>query len=463
MDNRVLSAILRINFASFISKVFYTLNPGAEFSANWHINLIADYLEQVYLGNIKRLIINIPPRMLKSICVSVAWPVWLLGHQSAYRIINTSYSNVLSVKHSLDCRLIINSQWYKNLFTNTVIATNTQHKFSTTRNGFRFATSVGGSVTGEGADILIIDDPHNPTHINSAKMRQKAIDWYEQTLCTRLNNPDKGAIVIVMQRLHENDLSGYLLNKNPDKWHVLKIPIFANYDNVFDIAGKKYFFFHDTLLDEKRISFDYLNNLKKELGVNNFFAQYLQTPIAHETKILALSDIVFCEILPENFDWYCQSWDTAIKVGQQNDFSVCTTWGIKDDKYYLIDVFRKKLIYPKLKMKMQELSNKFKPRIIIIEDKASGQSLIQDLKEEGEVNIVAFKPKLDKETRFVTIVDRFQNGKVILFKYMNSIELVILELTNFPKSDNDDIVDSVSQFLHYIQRVSNKEVRIRNF
>ena len=142
---------------------------------------------------------------------------------------------------------------------------------------------------------------------------------------------------------------------------------------------------------------------------------------------------------------------------------MCTTWGIKDDKYYLIDVFRKKLIYPKLKMKMQELSNKFKPRIIIIEDKASGQSLIQDLKEEGEVNIVAFKPKLDKETRFVTIVDRFQNGKVILFKYMNSIELVILELTNFPKSDNDDIVDSVSQFLHYIQRVSNKEVRIRNF
>ncbi|MFK8040358.1 MAG: hypothetical protein AB8B67_03380 [Rickettsiaceae bacterium] len=174
-SNELLFAILRKDFASFINKVFNTINPGLVFETNWHIDLIAEYLQAIQNGQIKRLIINIPPRNLKSICVSVAWPAWLLGHNPSKRIIVASYSQILSIKHSLDCRLILSSKWYQNIFPKTILSKshNQKSKFLTTENGFRFATSIGGSVTGEGGDVLIVDDPHNPFHIRSDKMRSK--------------------------------------------------------------------------------------------------------------------------------------------------------------------------------------------------------------------------------------------------------------------------------------------------
>lgn len=218
-SHKFLDALLRQDFSSFITKVFYTINPRATYYHNWHIDLIADYLEHVRNGHIKRLIINIPPRNLKSICTSVAWPAFLLGKNPTTRIMVASYSSILSIKHSLDCRMIMQSKWYRQLFPQTILSKkhNLKSKFLTSLNGFRFATSVGGSTTGEGADILIIDDPHNPTQINSVKLRNKTICWYEQTFVSRLNNPNKGAIILVMQRLHLDDLAGYLLN-NGDCW-----------------------------------------------------------------------------------------------------------------------------------------------------------------------------------------------------------------------------------------------------
>ncbi|WP_245207373.1 hypothetical protein [Rickettsia fournieri] len=152
-----------------------------------------------------------------------------------------SYSQILSIKHSLDCRFILNFDWYKELFPSTILSKphNQKSKFLTTANGFRFATSVGGSATGEGGDILMIDDPHNPTQIHSYKIRKKVIDWFEQTFVSRLNNRNKGAIVLVMQRLHTDDLSGYLLN-NSNSWHHLKIPAISIQDYSFKLMNKEY-------------------------------------------------------------------------------------------------------------------------------------------------------------------------------------------------------------------------------
>ncbi|XVN43007.1 MAG: hypothetical protein RCG15_01525 [Candidatus Rickettsia vulgarisii] len=180
-SKKLLNAILRQDFNSFINKVFTIVNHGVEYQANWHIKLIGEYLQAVEKGEIKRLIINIPPISLKSICIGVAWPAWLLGHDPTKRIISTSYSQVLSDKHSLDCRLVMSSDWYQQLFPKTILSKthNRKSKFLTTSNGFRFATSVGGSVTGEGGDILIIDDPHNPGQIASEKIRNKTIEWFE--------------------------------------------------------------------------------------------------------------------------------------------------------------------------------------------------------------------------------------------------------------------------------------------
>lgn len=144
----------------------------------------------------------------------MAWPAWILGHDPSKRVLVSSYSQTLGIKHSMDCRFVMSSEWYRKLFPDTILSKthNQKSKFMTTKHGFRFTTSVGGSVTGEGGDVLIIDDPHNPTHIHSDKLRNKVSDWFEQTFSTHLNNREKGAIILVMQRLHEEDLA-FTVNK----------------------------------------------------------------------------------------------------------------------------------------------------------------------------------------------------------------------------------------------------------
>ncbi len=467
-DKKLLDALLRKDFSSFIGKVFNTINPGEEYHSNWHIDLIADYLEVVRAGKIKRLIINMPPRALKSVCINVAWPAWLLAQKPSTRIMTASYSSVLSIKHSLDCRLVVNSNWYKQLFPKTILSRkhNQKSKFLTTENGFRFATSVGGSATGEGGDILIIDDPHNPTQINSLKMRNRAIDWFEQTFVTRLNNKDKGAIVLVMQRLHADDLSAHLLSSGG--WELLKIPAIASEDIIYKIGNnnigqKEYKFVKGELLNRTRDKIEFLNNIEQEVGTRNYAAQFLQEPLPSGFNLLKLEDITFYEQIPDKFDYYIQSWDTAIKVSEKADYSVGTCWGIVDNKYYLLALIRKKMSYPDLKKEIEKFNNRFNPKHLLIEDKASGQSIIQDLKLSGYNNIKAIKPKLDKVTRFAAITPIFQSGNALLPKKTIYNRELLRELTNFPNTKNDDIVDSVSQFLNFSKSIKSKtNIRIRN-
>ena len=461
-NKKLLKAVLRQDFSSYISKVFQTINPGAVYQANWHIDLISDYLERVRSSEIKRLIINMPPRALKSVCVSVAWPTWLLGHNPAVRIMAASYSSVLSVKHSLDSRLVVSSDWYGQLFPTTRLSRkhNQKSKFLTSENGFRFATSVGGSATGEGGDFLIIDDPHNPTQINSFKARNRVIEWFEQTFVTRLNDKSKGAIVLVMQRLHEDDLSAHLISSGG--WELLKIPAIASEDKVYNIGLNSYEYKKGQVLNQERDQLAFLNNIEQEVGVRNFAAQFLQDPLSSGINLLSLEDILYYEDLTQNFEYFVLSWDTAIKVSEKSDYSVGTCWGVLSGKFYLVSMVRKKMSYPTLKNEIEKQAQKYRPRHIIIEDKASGQSLIQDLSMAGYFNIKPSKPKLDKITRFASVVPLFQAGKVFLPSKSSFNRELIKELTTFPNSKNDDIVDSVSQFLNFCKELSSKTpMRIR--
>jgi predicted phage terminase large subunit-like protein len=462
-DKKLLDAVLRQDFSSFINKVFHTINPGAEYQANWHIDLIADYLEAVRAGSIKRLIINMPPRALKSVCVSVAWPAWLLAQKPSSRIMAASYSASLSIKHSLDCRLVVNSNWYQELFPHTKLSRkhNQKSKFLTTENGFRFATSIGGSATGEGGDILIIDDPHNPTQINSLTLRNKVIEWFEQTFVTRLNDKNKGAIVLVMQRLHADDLSAHLISSGG--WELLKIPTIAPKDMYYNVGSNKYIYKQGELLNQKRDQIEFLNNIEREIGPRNYAAQFLQEPLPANFSLLIPDDISYYSELPEKFDHYIQSWDTAIKTSEKADYSVGTCWGVEGDKFYLLDMVRKKMSYPDLKKAIEDFAAKFRPRYLLIEDKASGQSIIQDLKLQSHNNIIAIKPKLDKVTRFASVVAIFQCGKALLPDKASYKRELIRELTSFPNSPHDDIVDSISQFLNFSKTMirSNQNARIR--
>ncbi len=232
---------MNLSLSNFIAKTFNIINPGTKFLPNWHIDLIAHQLEEAYKGNIKRLIINMPPRSLKSLCVSVAWPAWLLGHDPSNRIMVASYSQILSIKHSLDCRKVINSSWYKENYPDTILAKdhNLKSKFITNDGGFRFSTSVMGTATGEGGNFLIVDDPHSSLQASSNHLRNKAIEWFEQTFISRIDDKKKGVIVIVMQRLHEDDLTGYLTSKKNSNWHLLKIPAIATQKAIISIGKKR--------------------------------------------------------------------------------------------------------------------------------------------------------------------------------------------------------------------------------
>ncbi|MCT4635116.1 MAG: phage terminase large subunit [Rickettsiales bacterium] len=459
--NRLVQAVLRNNFSTFVAKSFLTVSPGTKYLHNWHISLISEKLKQIEEGKITRLIINIPPRYLKSICISVSWSAWLMGHNPATKIMTASYSQALSNKHSQDCRILMNSPWYKELFPETIInkGENQKSKFVTSKRGFRFATSTGGTATGEGGDYLIIDDPQNPNKINSKKYRQATIQWFEQTFISRLNNKQTGAIVIVMQRLHEEDLCGYLLENKRDQWDLLKLP--AIYEQPITFT-EPYLITKETgsVLHEEREDMVALNKLKNELGEYNFASQYQQSPIPSKGCIIEKSWLNYFSSKDNiKFKQIIQSWDTAIKAKDDSDYSVGITVGINNNGYYLLDIQRIKAEYPELIIALQNFSNKWNPQAILIEDKGSGQSLIQSLKPLIKTAIIPIKPKFDKVTRFARHSPLFEAGKIFLDYNANWRITLEQELISFPKSPHDDQVDSLSQALEYLQ--NKKPARIR--
>jgi hypothetical protein len=238
-DQDLLRAVLRTDLYAFTQKAFETVVPGVTFSRNWSTQAVTHALERVVRGETTRLIINIPPRHLKSICASVALPAFLLGHDPTKKIISVSYSDDLAVKFSNDCRAVMQSEWYKRTFPHTQIdrAKNTETEFRTTKRGYRLATSVGGTLTGRGGDVIIIDDPIKPQDAQSEATRNKTIQWYENTLLSRLDDKVRGAIVLVMQRLHLDDLAGHLLEKGG--FEHLCLPAIAEQPDTIalDMAG----------------------------------------------------------------------------------------------------------------------------------------------------------------------------------------------------------------------------------
>lgn len=216
-------ALLRNEFYLFLERSFYELNPQTTFLSNWHIQEIGQALEECRLGNTKRLIINVPPRYLKSHCVSISFPAWVLGHNPSAQIISVSYGQDLADTLARNCRTLMSSAFYRNLFPTRLAARKQAvNDFCTTELGFRMATSVGGVLTGRGGDFLIIDDPLKPDEAVSESQRKAVNDWYDHTLLTRLNDKREGRIIIIMQRLHEDDLVGHVLKS--DDWKVLRFP-----------------------------------------------------------------------------------------------------------------------------------------------------------------------------------------------------------------------------------------------
>jgi hypothetical protein len=236
-DATVLAALLRSDLRFFVWKSFQTILPGTPYLLNWHVDAIVHHLMRVQAGDISRLLINQPPRSLKSISVSVAYVAWLLGHDPTRRVIVVSYSNEFAAELHRQFRMVIDASWYRALFPTMRPAKDSGTELVTTAGGSRYATSVGGTLTGRGADFIVLDDPHKAEEAMSELARRRVIDWYAGTLVSRLNDKENGPIIVVMQRLHEDDLAGHLLGQGG--WQHLDLPAIAVEDCVIPIGHGK--------------------------------------------------------------------------------------------------------------------------------------------------------------------------------------------------------------------------------
>jgi predicted phage terminase large subunit-like protein len=444
-------AILRTDFEAFLRRCFMTLNPGFRFLPNWHIPAIGCRLQRIRRGDMTRLIINMPPRHLKSLTVSVAFAAFLLGHEPWRRIFVISYGDDLSSKHASDFRSIVESSWYRRAFPAMRIARSLQDEVLTTRRGFRKSTSVYGTLTGLGGDVFIIDDPQKPVDAQSDIQRNRLNQWVSNTLMSRLDSKEKGIIIVVQQRVHLNDLSGYLIESGG--WEVLNLPAIAEEDETVAIGDSE---FHvrraGEALHPELESLESLEQLQRQMAPDDWAAQYQQSPVPSGGAMIKRAWLRYYDQLPERTyrAKILQSWDTAAKDGAQNDWSVCTTWMILDKAYYLIDLCRGRYEYPQLKEMALTLAQKHKPHWVLIEDASTGTALAQELKSVrfgGAVRLVPIER--DKVGRLYVNQAKFAAGLVLLPKGAPFLPELEAELLVFPQGKNDDQVDSISQALSY--------------
>jgi predicted phage terminase large subunit-like protein len=452
--------ILGLDLMSFVERSFTELNPETTFSPSPHIELLVSKLEACRNGKITRLIINLPPRSLKSHVASVAFPAWLLGHNPARQVICASYGQDLSDKLARDCGTLITSRFYQSLFPETRLSLEKQsvNDFVTTSQGFRMSTSVGGVLTGRGSDFIIIDDPLKPDDALSETRRTAVNSWYDNSLLSRLNNKKSGVIILVMQRLHQDDLVGHVMDQG--NWEVVSFPAMATVDenHLFETPLGRRRFKRKTgeALQPERESLATLKNIRHTIGEYNFQAQYQQDPIPLGGAMVRTEWLKRYDAgsRPPRFSCVLQSWDSANKSGELNDFSVCTTWGTYDSHYYLLDVFRKRLNYPDLKRAVTEQARRHCADTILIEDRASGTQLIQELQREGLYGLKPYDPPpgSDKILRLHAQTALFENGRVLLPLSAPWLEEYLRELTAFPGSKFDDQIDSTTQALDHLKK-----------
>lgn len=454
---QLLSAARRTQFPLFLMKCFETLHPGAPpLQMAWYLHAMCYALVEVHGGSQRRLVITVPPRHLKSITASVAFVAWVLGHDPTARIMVASYSQDLARHHSNQTRMIMESDWYRRDFPNTRISDrgNRALELETTAGGVRKAVSVGGSITGFGADFIIVDDCMKADEARSPTVRQELRNWYDNTLLSRLNDKATGRIISIQQRLHEDDLPAYLLEKD---YPHLNLPAIATKEEFVPIGvGRAHHRRVGELLDPDRESKATLDQLRRDLGPVAFSAQYQQEPVTPEGNMIRLEWFGTYDEAPprQRFIKVVQSWDTGMTAQSTSDYSVCTTWGfeLEDHKWYLLDVFRKRLDFPDLKRAVLDLRNRYRADKVIMEEAGSGYALYQDLRATGDLRLIMIPAVSSKEERFNGCLAEVEAGHFLLPSEAPWLDDFRHEMQAFPDGKYDDQADSFSQFVLFQMR-----------
>jgi predicted phage terminase large subunit-like protein len=451
-----LQAVLRTDFQAFSERAFMTLNPTETFLDNWSLQVIAHHLNLCARREIRRLLILVPPRSLKSMMASVAFPAYLLGRDPSTKVIAISYSHDLSKKFSNDTRSIIKSNWYSELFPHTRISQykDTQSDFETTKHGARFATSVEGALTGLGSDFIIIDDPLKANEANSESARKNVNEWHDNSVLSRLNDPKLGVVIVVMQRHHVDDLAGHLIEQGG--WTVLKIPAFAETDTVYQLSnGKTYTYRAGEFLHPARLGQKELDERRNSMGTAAFYAQYQQAPIPPAGNIFKWEWFKQIDKPPE-FSELVMSVDVAASIN--GNYSAFTILGHRDGNWCLIAVYRNKLELPAVRQRLLDLDKQYRPDLVVVDGVGVGYGLFQELRSRGFLHV----EKTSGNGKIVdahAILPMIEGGRVSVLANCPGLVDFRNEVIAFPDGKYDDQVDSMVQLLRReagVLRIANQ-------
>jgi predicted phage terminase large subunit-like protein len=445
--DRIYKTVLGTDFRMFVQYVFGLVRPGTPFKSNWHIDAMAHKVAQVASGEVKRLIVTVPPRHLKSIIASVALPAWYLGHNPSERVVCISYSSDLAKTHANDFRRVVTDPLYQAVFPKMIVSRETDGEIHTTLRGRRYATSIQGTLTGKGGNLFIIDDPLKPGDALSEVSRERVIEWYRSTLVTRPDDKQAARIMVVMQRIHVDDLVGYLL-ENEAGFEVLNLPAVAQSTTTYDLGGgRTHVRETGDLLHPAHEPAEVLREIKKSMGSMLFSAQYQQAPEPAGGKIIKRKMLQYYSAVERRpTDRIVLSWDIAMAEKEANDYSACVVLLNRGDLYFVKEVIRGKFPFDRLKEKIIEVKERYgRAASLVIEQGGISYGLIQSLRQK-HVNVVDYKPKGDKEERLIAQIDLFEGGSVLLPKEAPWLEEFVHELLSFP-GRHDDQVDALSQGL----------------
>jgi len=447
----------KTDFLYYCKKSFEAIS-GSTFEINWHHRIIAETMEAVLLGQLQDVIINCPPRYTKTLMVVIKFITWSLGLFPDSEFIHISYSKKLSASNTYKAKSIVESEFYQSLFPGCMLKQDSKARdeWRTTAGGIVYATGSDGTITGYGAGKLrntfggaiLIDDPHKANEAHSQVKREGVIENYENTIESRRNSR-KTPIIIIMQRLHQSDLTGYLLAKEPKRWHHVKIPV----------INKK-----GVVLWENKHTYDDCMKMKK----NNeyvFYGQYMQEPTVKGGAIFKDDWWKYYDSLP-NYQYKIITIDTAQKTKEHNDYTVFQCWAYYKHQIYLVDQYRDKVEARELEEQALIFIDKHQTtdyqvtghlRYVLIEDKVSGTTLIQTLKHKTTVNIKAIQRNTDKYTRAYDCVPYVSDGRVFLPYKSSFTDAFISEMSSFSAKklyDHDDQVDCMMDAINYMLRPS---------
>jgi len=413
-----------------------------------HTRRIIDHLESVERGELDRLILTLPPRHGKSLVASILFPSWYLGRHPDRSIIAASYGAELATDFGRRVRNHVTQPLFARIFPNAKLAgdSTAAHRFSLLAGGNYFAVGAGGPITGRGADLLLIDDPvKSREDANSEPFRRGLKSWFESVAYPRLM--PGAAIVLIQTRWHEDDLAGWLLKEQAQEgWTVLNLPAIAETEEGSRHEG-------EALWPEK-FPLKRLMQIRQTIGSSEWAALYQGRPAAIEGAIFRKEWWKYWTraTLPAEFERIIVSVDTAFKVGSSNDYTAAVVVGVGQHGYYLLHVVKDRLEFPELQRRLEAMCLKFHPDAVLIEDAASGQSLIQTLKAETRLPVLPVRPQGDKLSRAHAITGLVESGRVLLPEGAAWLPDFLDELNTFPHAAHDDLVDAFTQAIGYLKR-----------